>query len=175
MEKWLWTDREFNFDFPASKAPDLLERLRGTPGRVEEMLSGLSSETLTYRDGLGWSIQENIGHISDPDHLALERIEQILNDEPELVAADMTNRATNEVDLNSADAAALLSAFRSGRGKLVDRFETLDESDWARASFHPRLAQPMRIVDIAYFNAEHDDYHLARIRQLMRSAPRRPG
>lgn len=27
----------------------------------------------------------------------------------------------------------------------------------------------MRIVDIAHFNAEHDDYHLARIRELIRA------
>ena len=27
----------------------------------------------------------------------------------------------------------------------------------------------MRIVDIAYFDSEHDDYHLARISELIRT------
>jgi hypothetical protein len=34
---------------------------------------------------------------------------------------------------------------------------------------HPRLQQPLRIVDIAYFDAEHDDYHLGRIGELLRA------
>lgn len=45
MAKWLWIDRKFNFDFPPSKLLDLLERLRGTPARIEEMVKGLDSDT----------------------------------------------------------------------------------------------------------------------------------
>jgi hypothetical protein len=33
---------------------------------------------------------------------------------------------------------------------------------------HPRLQQPMRVVDMAFFVAEHDDHHLARMTQLAR-------
>jgi hypothetical protein len=33
---------------------------------------------------------------------------------------------------------------------------------------HPRLNQPMRVVDLLFFVAEHDDYHLARISELIR-------
>jgi hypothetical protein len=31
---------------------------------------------------------------------------------------------------------------------------------------HPRLGTPMRLIDLAYFVAEHDDHHLARLREL---------
>jgi len=31
MAKWVWTERKFNFDYPAAKRPDLMERVRGTP------------------------------------------------------------------------------------------------------------------------------------------------
>jgi hypothetical protein len=34
---------------------------------------------------------------------------------------------------------------------------------------HPRLKQPMRLVDHLYFVAEHDDYHLARIWEMIES------
>ena len=62
MTKWLWIDRKFNFDFPPSTLLDILERLRGTPARIEEMVRGLDSDTLTYHDGQGWSIQEYEAH-----------------------------------------------------------------------------------------------------------------
>jgi hypothetical protein len=32
---------------------------------------------------------------------------------------------------------------------------------------HPRLKQPMRLVDHLFFVAEHDDHHLALIRELL--------
>jgi hypothetical protein len=38
---------------------------------------------------------------------------------------------------------------------------------FARAIPHPRLKTPMRLVDHLYFVAEHDDHHLARIRELL--------
>ncbi|MCH9001990.1 MAG: hypothetical protein IIC02_05390 [Planctomycetes bacterium] len=49
MAKWPWIDRKFSFDFPASKFPDLLERWRGTPARLEERVSGLSRDVLIRR------------------------------------------------------------------------------------------------------------------------------
>lgn len=170
MAKWTWIERTFNFDYPASKWPDLLERVRGTPARIEERVRGLSREVLTRgRDGKGWSIQENIGHLLDLGYLPMRRIEQILAGEPVLIAADMSNRKTNEADHNARGIRDLLAEFRADRAKLVARFEGLDESDWEKSALHPRLRQPIRIVDIAYFDAEHDDYHLGRIGELIRA------
>lgn len=169
MVNWTWIERTFTLDFPAAKFPDLLERVRGTPARIEALVRSLSADVLTRRDGKGWSIQENIGHLLDLGYLPLRRIEQILAGETELIAADMTNRKTNEADHNARNVQDLLADFRSERATLVARFESLDESDWAKSARHPRLNQPMRVVDIAYFDSEHDDYHLARISKLIRA------
>ena len=168
MAKWPWIDRKFSFDYPASKFPDLLERWRGTPARLEERVAGLSRDLLTCRAGDGWSIQETVGHLLDLEYLPARRIEQILSGEPELIAADMTNRKTHEARHNDAKVDDLLRAFRAARLETVRRLESLDESDWARSALHPRLKQPMRIVDIIYFDSEHDDYHLGRIGELIR-------
>lgn len=168
MPRVPWVQRTFRFDYPASKWPELLERWRGAPARLEERVRGLPERILTQRDGRGWSIQENVGHLLDLEHLPGERIEQILRGEAQLVAADMKNRRTIEADHNRADINELLAAFRAARMKTVARCELLDESDWARSALHPRLGQPMRIVDILFFDSEHDDYHLARIGELIR-------
>ncbi len=169
MANWPWIERTFTLDFPAAKFPDLLERVRGTPARIEARVRSLSADVLTRRDGKGWSIQENIGHLLDLGYLPLRRIEQILAGEAELIAADMSNRKTREADHNARKVQDLLADFRSERSTLVARFESLEESDWAKSARHPRLDQPMRIVDIAYFDSEHDDYHLARIGELIRA------
>lgn len=168
MPKWLWTERTFQFDYPVSKWPDLLERVRGTPARLEERVGRLSRELLTRRPETGWSIQENVGHLLDLGYLPLRRIEQILAGDAVLVAADMTNRKTLETGYNDRDINELLAEFRVERTLLVARFECLREEDWAKSALHPRLQQPMRIVDLAYFDAEHDDYHLGRIGELIR-------
>lgn len=170
MAKWPWIERKFVFDFPPTKWPDLLERVRGTPARLEERLRGLSRKVLTHKpEGGGWSIQENVGHLLDLGYLAPRRIEQILAGESVLIAADMSNQKTNQARHNERDICDLLAEFRAERMRLVRKFESLREEDWNKSVLHPRLKQPMRIVDIAYFDAEHDDYHLGRIGELLRS------
>ncbi|MGD2111207.1 MAG: DinB family protein [Phycisphaerae bacterium] len=169
MAKWPWIERTFHFDYPPTKFPDLIERLRGTPPRIEARVAGLSAAVLTRSDGKGWSIQQNIGHLLDTEELPMKRIDQILAGEAGLRAADMSNKRTNLADHNDKHIEVLLDEFRRARAGLVDRFEELSETDWRKSGLHPRLNQPMRIVDIAYFTSEHDDYHLARIAELIRT------
>ena len=175
MPKWPWIERMFRFDFPVEKWPDLLERWRGTPARLEERLSALPRAVLTHRPpGGGWSIQENVGHLLDLEQLPATRIEQTLRGERELIAADMTNRQTSEANHNAREIGDLLAAFRTARLGTVGRVEKLSSEDFARSALHPRLQQPMRIVDILYFDCEHDDYHLGRIGELIRALTARP-
>jgi hypothetical protein len=39
---------------------------------------------------------------------------------------------------------------------------------------HPRLKQPMRLVDHLYFVVEHDDHHVARIWEMIDTYPAVP-
>lgn len=168
MPRWKWMDRKFNFDFPTARMPDLLERWRGTPARLEERVRGLAPEILRKRDENGWSIQENIGHLIEMPCLPVQRLEQLLAGASELMAADVTNRKTHEADYNLRQADELLAAFRRLRADAVDRFERLADYEWELAGLHRRLGVQMRVVDIVYFDCEHDDYHLARIGELIR-------
>src|SRR3972149_5176056 len=137
MPKWPWIERTFHFDYPVTKWPDLLERVRGTPARIEERVRGLGREMLTRRENRrSWSIQENLGHLIDLGYLPLTRIEQILRGEAVLIAADMTNRRTNQADHNAKDIQSLLADFRAERAKLVARFEQLEEADWSQSALH---------------------------------------
>ena len=176
MKKWPWIERHFNFDYPPAKFPDVLERLRGTPARVEELVAGLGPDVLTGTDGQGWTIQENIGHLLDCEALWQRRLEQFLAGAAELENPDMSGRRTREANHNAREIGELLAAFRTTRGRLVDQLEALSPDDWARTALHVRLNRPMRLVDSTLFACEHDDYHLARVRELVaESGLRRQG
>jgi hypothetical protein len=51
---------------------------------------------------------------------------------------------------------------------LVHRLDYLSAEVFATVAHHPRLNVPMRLVDMLFFQAEHDDFHLARISALIR-------
>ncbi|MEE8148789.1 MAG: DinB family protein, partial [Longimicrobiales bacterium] len=64
---------------------------------------------------------------------------------------------------------ALLADFRAARERLVARLESLPADELGATALHPRLRQQMSVADLFYFVAEHDDHHLARIRELIAS------
>jgi uncharacterized damage-inducible protein DinB len=163
-----WMDRTFEFKTPPEQLPVVLERLRGTPARVEEKIRALSPAVLTRRDGDAWSIQEHLGHLLDLDELHLARVDDFLAGAETLRAADMQNRKTHEADHNRREAKHLAQDFRRERRRFVERLEGIEPAWLSRTAVHPRLGQPMRIVDMAWFVAEHDDHHLARMTELQR-------
>ena len=59
-----------------------------------------------------------------------------------------------------------LNAFRTERGRLVHRLDVLAGAAAERTATHPRLEQPMRLLDLIFFVAEHDDHHLAQVTRL---------
>ncbi|MFQ5724480.1 MAG: DinB family protein [Terriglobia bacterium] len=161
-----WFERKFSFPFPVEVYPNLRGRLAGTPARLEEMLQGLSRAPLTAKLGGKWSIQENAGHLLDLEPLWLARVEEFLRGAGVLTEADLTNRKTHEAGHNQRPLAEILGAFRRARSRLVDRLHGPRAEEFARTSLHPRLKTPMRLVDLMFFVAEHDDHHLARIWEL---------
>jgi hypothetical protein len=166
MSRIKWTDRKFNFDFPAGIYPEMIERIRGTPARLAELLAGLPHETLTAQIDGRWSMQENAGHLLDLESLVSQRIDEYLAGNSTLHAADMSNRKTYDATHNNVPLDSILKAFRTARHEMVGRLESLDADMFARAALHPRLNVQMRLVDMLFFQAEHDDYHLARISEL---------
>jgi uncharacterized damage-inducible protein DinB len=172
--KMRWADRTFQFTLPVELFPTVAERLRGTPARLDEKLRSLSPSVLTRRDGEAWSIQEHLGHLLDLDELHLGRLDDYLAGAETLRAADMQNKKTHEADHNRREAKHLLQDFRRERRRFVERLESLSADQLSRSAVHPRLKQPMRAFDMAWFVAEHDDHHMARMTELQRlfeSAP----
>src|SRR4029079_13801244 len=169
MQRIKWTDRRFSFDFPAGIYPEMIERVRGTPARLEELLAGLPSETLTAQVEGRWSMQENAGHLLDLEGLVSQRIDEYLAGNSALHAADMSNRKTYDAHHNEVAAELILKAFRASRHDIVNRLESFDAEIFERSALHPRLNVPMRLVDMLFFQAESEYTHLARISELKKN------
>lgn len=167
IRKQPWFERTFPTGLPTEVFPLVIERLRGGPARLEERVTALPAAVLTRRSGNTWSIQENAGHLLDLEPLWLERVEDFFAQREELTVADLTNRKTWEANHNAAELTGLLRGFRQARGSLLTRLAAADAAALTRTALHPRLRVPMNLVDHAFFVAEHDDYHLARITELL--------
>lgn len=165
-----WFERKFEFHFSADLYPNLCIRLRGTPARLEELLLGIDRDQLTTRRNEKWSIQEQAGHLLDLESLWSARVDDFLAlGKERLSPADLQNRKTHEANHNARNIADLLKEFRSARTALAQRLDTLDAPLFRRTLLHPRLEQPLRLVDHLYFIAEHDDHNLAKIWAEMHS------
>jgi hypothetical protein len=169
VERFLWFERKFSFDFlPVWMYPNVVERVRGTPARLEDLTRGLTPEILTRREGDKWSIQEQAGHLLDLEQLGTDRLDDYEAGLETLHAADLQNRRTHEANHNANTIENILAAFRAERMEFVRRLDEYDEAFVQRVALHPRLQMKIRVLDLAFFIAEHDDHHLSRISELIR-------
>ncbi|SEW26996.1 DinB family protein [Chitinophaga arvensicola] len=168
MKRTEWFNRTFPIIEDNGILPAIIERLNGTPVRIKSMLHNVPTSLLTSKPTEKWSIQEEAGHLSDMEPLWLGRLEDLINGSAELRIADLTNQATHRANHNDNNIDVLLQKFSEQRKVFVDRLSQVTPSQLLSSSLHPRLKTPMRIIDLAYFVAEHDDHHLAGIRETMK-------
>lgn len=164
-----WIQRTFPRIEDNGLLPGLLERLMGTPVRLREKVRSLA-EGKDLAHGTRWSLKKEIGHLSDLEPLHIRRVDEIIRGVAVMEPADMTNRRTEEAGHDAKTISELVTDFERVRKQLVDALMAATPDDLLKQSLHPRLQQPMRLVDIAYFTAEHDDHHLVRISALLRDA-----
>jgi len=166
MEQVKWFDRKFEFANKQNIFPSILERLEGTPLRVEYKIARIPKEQLKVKLKDKWSIQENIGHLADLEPIWQGRLEDILNNEKYLRPADLENKKTDLARHNDKEVKEVMAKFQDVRDVTLNKLKMIREEDVFKYALHPRLKTPMRIMDLFLFVAEHDDHHLAQISSL---------
>ena len=161
-----WLEKQFDFDFPASKYVEFLQFLRKTPAKIEALVKNLPHKTLIRRDGDSWSIQENIGHFLTSESLFLGRLDDYENDAPVLRPARFEDNPTDKANFNEKGIQWILDEFRAQRQIYINRLDALKPEDFEKNILHPRLNKPMRLCDMLFFHAQHDQHHLTRIAEL---------
>lgn len=164
-----WLNYEWKFEFPSGMYRAICARMAGTPARLGELLQSVAEEKLREKPGGKWSLKQQAGHLWVVEELWFGRFEQYVRGEARLAAADMSNRKTHEANFDETPLMEILRGFRIEREKTMRLLDRLTLEDAARVAEHPRLAVPMRLVDHCFFVAEHDDHHLAVMREMLKS------
>ena len=162
-----WFDRKFDFNFGMELYGILLERLRSAPDSFMQITRMLPEEAHVFRHESKWTVRENIGHLQLLEPLWRIRFEEIKNGIPEMSPADVSNSATGRMNFNTFSLQELMNGFTHQRTKTIDFLNNLQETDFTKRSIHPRLQLPMRVIDLMYFVAEHDQHHLNAVANII--------
>ncbi len=163
MKQLAWFERQFTFGLPKSMLPFYLERLAGTVIRIEEKVRGQSEQVLSRKPNNKWSIKQNIGHLAEVDEIANRRIDEMIAGVSPLSPAVFETK----MDYNALPVEEVLAYFKKRRNGNITRYRNLSEVDLGKSSLHPRLKVQMTPVDLAWFDAEHDDHHLVTINGIL--------
>jgi hypothetical protein len=129
---------------------------------MEIKLYNVSDYVLSTRPEGKWSVKQNIGHLAEVDEIANKRIDEIRN------GADKLSPAVFEPqDYNPWPMGDVLEYFKRTRRENLLKYKNITEADLTKSSLHPRLNVPMTPVDLAWFDAEHDDHHMVRVNEII--------
>jgi uncharacterized damage-inducible protein DinB len=162
-----WFDRKFDFSFTTDEYPAIYQRLQEAPDKLTSLLPDLPDQILTHQPAGKWSVKEHTGHLSLLEPLWRTRIHDILERKPVLTPTDLDNKKTSEAGFNNYTITELLQKFAEERKLTLSLIDNIQVANNSHTSLHPRMQQPMRIIDIIYFTAEHDDHHVRVIQELI--------
>ena len=165
-----WFDRRFHFDFPLSNFPVIFSRLEGAIFRLQMILANADEEISSFSKE-GWSVKEELGHLWDLEEMWWIRLQDFLDGKDSLTVADLNNSKTKEAGHNEKSLEFLMQGFVRERQRMLEHIYAFERPTLALTAVHPRLQQPMRLIDALYFIAEHDDHHIAKISALLRKRP----
>src|SRR3954454_17009993 len=126
MEQVKWFERDFNFSSDQNIFPSIIERLAGTPARLEEKFTSIPRDILTVRIDDTWTIKENAGHLIDLEPLWQGRLEGILTGKNKLRPTDLQNTKTSEANHNAVAIEELLNRFRQIRKRTIEMLARVD-------------------------------------------------
>lgn len=162
MKRMDWFEREFTFGLPPRMLPFYVERLEGAIYRIEHKVTGVSETVLSEKYNNKWSVKQNIGHLAEVDIVSNKRIDEMLAGIPVLSPAVFEPQ-----DYNPWPIEKVVQLFRGARLASVAKYKTLSDLHLTKGCLHPRLKVTLTPVDLAWFDAEHDDHHLLKISDII--------
>ena len=161
-----WFERDLIFGKPKALLPYFLERLEGALPRIEYKLKDIPESILSMQPMGKWSIKQNIGHLAEVDEISNKRIDEMLAGISPLSPAVFEPRG----DYNIMPIQEVVQFLSSIRKANLEKYKSLAAADLEKASLHPRLKIMMTPVDLAWFDAEHDDHHLVKINNILKAS-----
>jgi len=162
-----WFDRKFDFNVGEVQPEPLIDRLHRMPFLLKQVTIPPPDTVLRIKPAGKWSVIEHLGHLILLEPLWQSRFYEISIGNELMSPADLNNLATEEAMFNSRILSGLLEEFALIRAKTIIQLNSFAKEAFMYRSMHPRLQQPMRIADMMYFVAEHDEHHLNAINHII--------
>ena len=159
-----WFERNLKFGYSKEMLPFFVERLEGAIIRTEQKVKGIDDNILSQKPNGKWSVKENIGHLAEVDEIANRRIDEMIAGIPVMSPAVFEPQ-----DYSSWPIIKVLEFFKTTRLSNIKKYRSIKESELLKSSQHPRLKVMMTPIDLAWFDAEHDDHHLVKINEILQS------
>jgi hypothetical protein len=164
MNNLPWFERNLKFGHPKEMLPYFLERLEGSIVRIREKVNGVDDKILSVKLNDKWSVKQNIGHLAEVDAIANKRLDEMASG-----ISPMSPAVFEPEDYNPWPIEKVVELFKTNRLKNLEKYQSLPENDLLKSSLHPRLKVQMTPVDLAWFDAEHDDHHMLKISEIIKS------
>ncbi|NJN40959.1 MAG: DinB family protein [Flammeovirgaceae bacterium] len=158
-----WFERNMKFGFPVEMLPFFLDRLEGTSLRIAAKVKAIPNDVLTLQPEGKWSVKQHIGHLGEVDDITILRLKEISEQVDTLSSAVFEPKH----DFNAQSIQEVCAFFDDSRVRMIKAIKSLDQKILTKSSRHPRLNVQMTPVDLAWFDAEHDDHHLVKISQII--------
>jgi DinB superfamily len=163
MKRLEWFERKLTFGLPKEMLPFYLERLEGSITRIEQKVKGVSDAVLSEKVNGKWSVKQNIGHLAEVDEIANKRIDEMIAG-----VATLSPAVFEPQDYNPWPIEKVLAYFNKTRRANLLKYAKLSDDQLIKSSLHPRLKVNMTPVDLAWFDAEHDDHHILKINDIVK-------
>ena len=166
-----WFERRFSFEHLGEPDfPFLLERLRGAPARVEDKTRRARRASVLTRTAGRRLVDPGARRPPRRPGRAARRARSTTTARARPCCARPTCRTAGPTRRATTSGRSPSSTRPSAPCARALRGAARGAGSRARpgSAIHPRLQQPMRLVDMLYFTAEHDDHHLAQMTELAR-------
>jgi len=114
-----------------------------------------------------WCVLEHVGHLIHLDERMEDRVDDFMARRNTLCNIDLVDQTPIIEGHRRRDPGDLFEEFRLNRVALVERIRNMDPGALRHRAMHPCRGITMGPVDLVMYLAEHDDHHLALMRNLL--------
>jgi hypothetical protein len=152
----------------AERRGELIDEIERLPGRVRELVAGLTSAQLDtkYRN---WTIRQIVHHLADSHMNALVRFRLTLTEERPTIKPYDETRWAELPDAKSADVMLSVELLEALHARWVVLLRAMSEADFERTYFHPEYQKEFRLAEALGVYAHHCRHHSGQIAWLTRT------
>jgi rubrerythrin len=145
----------------------IIQTLESIPEKVASVLSGVDDEILVRKSSSEkWCVKEVVGHIIETDKAFVQRVESILQSQgvAAIPRAKPPWKLHEGKGYETQSSYELINLLRQVRATSLELVKSLKQESWIRKG--TVMGKTVSILDLGTWLANHDQGHLAQIRNL---------